>query len=103
VGLDIDWEALEVVFGEVDLVPRVAGRASRSAVPVYLGGRQVGQATSQAFSPILKKYIALATLESQAAALGTLVDVEVTVEYVRKRARARIVNLPFFNPPRKRA
>jgi aminomethyltransferase len=103
VGLEVDWGSLEVLFGEVDLVPRVAGRASRLAVPVYRDGRQVGQATSQAFSPILKKYIALATLESRVAAPGSRVEVEVTVEYSRRKAIARIVKLPFFDPPRKRA
>lgn len=102
-GLEIDWSSLEALFGEVDLVPRVAGRASRLAVPVYRDGRQVGQATSRAFSPILKKYIALATLESQVAAPGNLVEVEVTVEYSRRKAKARVVKLPFFDPPRKRA
>ena len=103
VGLEVDWVSLEALFGEVDLVPRVAGRASRLAVPVYRDGRQVGQATSQAFSPILKKYITLATLESQAAAPGSQVEVEVTVEYSRRKAKARVVAPPFFDPPRKRA
>jgi glycine cleavage system aminomethyltransferase T len=28
---------------------------------------------------------------------------EVTVEHRRKRARARVVKTPFFDPPRKRA
>lgn len=103
VGLEVDWGSLEALFGEVDLVPRVAGRASRLPVPVYRDGRQVGQATSRAFSPILKKYIALATLESRVAGQGSRVEVEVTVEYSRKKARARVVPLPFFDPPRKRA
>jgi aminomethyltransferase len=103
VGLEIDWGSLEALFGEVDLVPRVAGRASRLPVPVYREGRQVGQATSRAFSPVLKKYIALATLESHSAAAGEPVEVEVTVEYSRRKAKARVVELPFFDPPRKRA
>jgi aminomethyltransferase len=103
VGLEVDWVALEALFGQVDLVPRVAGRASRQAVPVYRRGRQVGQATSQTFSPILKKYISLATLENPAAVLGNEVEVEVTVEYVRRKVKARVVKLPFFDPPRKRA
>jgi aminomethyltransferase len=72
-------------------------------VPVYhKSGKQIGQATSSTFSPILKKYIALATVESQYEALGTQVNMEVTVEYVRKQAPATVVKLPFFDPERKR-
>jgi aminomethyltransferase len=102
-GVEIDWPALLEEFGRVDLVPQVAGRASRLAVPVYRDGRQIGQATSQAFSPILKRYIAIASLESRHARLGEQVEMEITVEYVRRRVRATIVKLPFFDPPRKRA
>lgn len=103
VGLEIDWLSLEAEYRWVDLVPQVAGRASRSAVPVYQRNRQVGYATSLAFSPILKKYIAIATLESADARPGTLVDVEITVEHVRRRARASVSRLPFYNPERKRS
>jgi aminomethyltransferase len=102
VGLEVDWSSLEKVYGRVDLVPQVAGRASRSAIPVYKGGRQVGHASSHAFSPILKKYIAIATLESGSAKPGTELSIEVTVEYERRMARARVARLPFFNPPRKK-
>jgi aminomethyltransferase len=70
---------------------------------VYAGGWQVGQATSHTFSPIIKKYIALATLRSEHATLGTQLDFEITVEYERLRAPARVVKLPFYNPPWKRA
>ncbi|HJW90210.1 MAG: hypothetical protein A2Z16_16255 [Chloroflexi bacterium RBG_16_54_18] len=101
-GLEVGWPSLERVYAEAGLAPQVAGRASRSPVPVYRGGRQVGQATSQTFSPIVKQYIAIATLESRYATPGTQLEVEVTVEYVRKRALARAVRLPFFDPPRKR-
>ena len=41
----------------------VAATASRVAVPVYRGGRQVGRATTTTWSPVLKRMIALATVE----------------------------------------
>jgi aminomethyltransferase len=63
----------------------------------------VGYATSGCWSPILKRYIALAHLEAAHAKPGTELDMEVTVEHRRKRAHARVVNTPFFDPPRKRA
>lgn len=103
IGLRVAWEDLERLYAEEDLPPAVAGRASRTAVPVYRGGRQVGQATSHTFSPILKQYVALATVEAAHAAPGTEMEIEVTVEYQRKRARATVQKLPFFDPPRKRS
>jgi aminomethyltransferase len=102
VGLQIDWNSLEKLYAEDDLPPSVAGRASRAAIPVYKSGKQIGQMTSQTFSPILKQYIAIGTVLSQHAQIGEEVDVEITVEYSRKSARATIVKLPFFNPDHKR-
>ncbi len=102
VGVQLDWHSLEALFGAVDLPPHVAGRASRSAVPIYKGGRQIGQLTSHTFSPILKQYIGIGTVYCDYAQLGNSVEVEVTVEYVRQKASARIVKTPFFDPPRKR-
>ena len=82
----------------------VAGRSSRDALPVYnQNGRQVGQVTSSAFSPILKKYIALATLEKSYAGPGTALNVEVTVEYERQVCPAMVVKKPFYNPAHKRS
>ncbi len=103
VGLVVDWPALEGLYGAVGLAPRLAGRASRTAVPMYREGAQIGQATSSAFSPILKQYIALATLESAHAAIGARVDLEVTIEYVRHKVAATVVKLPFYDPPWKKA
>jgi aminomethyltransferase len=103
VGLEIDWHSLEDKYRRVGLVPQVVGRASRTAVPVYLDNRHIGHATSQVFSPILKKYIALASLDKRIASIGKQVDLEITVEHVRRLAQARVVKLPFFNPARKKA
>ena len=72
-------------------------------VPVYSGGRQVGKATSSGWSTLLKKFIALATVDRGYEAPGTPLDLEYTVEYVRRRAHAHVAALPFFDPERKRS
>ena len=102
VGLEIAWEDLEDLYGAVNLPPQVAGRASRVPVPLYVNGEHIGQATGMVFSPVLKKYVALATIRSRYAQLGRQIEFEVTVEYMRLRATARITRLPFFDPPRKK-
>jgi aminomethyltransferase len=102
-GIEIDWPALETLFQKVNLPPLIAGTASRSAVPIYRQGRQIGYATSSTFSPILKKYIALATIEREFAAVGTGIEFELTVEFVRHKVPATVVETPFFDPERKRA
>jgi aminomethyltransferase len=103
VGLDTSWEALERLYAEVGLPPRLPAAAWRVSVPVYAGGRQVGYATSGCWSPLLKKSIALAHVEASHAAPGTPLAIEVTVEHRRRLAAATVVALPFFDPERKRA
>jgi len=103
VGLEISWDAVEALYGALKLPTQVATTASRVAVPVYKGGRQVGRATSTTWSPTLKQLIALATIDAPHVAAGTAVDIEITVEAVRHRVSARVVATPFFNPDRKTA
>jgi aminomethyltransferase len=103
VGLEIDWTSLERLYAEVGLATRLPAAAWRTSVPVYAGNQQAGYATSGGWSPLLKKYIALAHLESRHAAPGTQLDIEMTVEHRRKRAAVRVVKKPFFDPERKRA
>ena len=82
------WTDVESLYTKVGLTPQVPIAASRVAVPVYKGGRQVGKATSTTWSPVLKKLIALATIDRPHFATGTTLEVEITVEAVRHRARA---------------
>jgi len=103
VGIHVEWEPLERLYAEVGLPPRLPTVAWRTSVPLYDGPDQVGYATSGCWSPLLKQYIALAHLPSEHAAPGTRLDMEVTVEHHRKRAPARVVRTPFFDPPRKKA
>jgi len=101
VGLEIHWPDVERLYERLSLVPTVPAVASRAAVPVYRSGRQVGKATSTTWSPVLKKMIAIATVDRPHYAEGTLVDVEVTVEAARHQVPATVVRTPFFNPARK--
>ena len=83
------------------LPPTAPAGTSRVAVPVYKGNTQVGRATSTTWSPVMKKLIALATVDAPHFATGTRLEMEVTVDAVRHRARASVVPTPFFNPARK--
>jgi aminomethyltransferase len=102
-GLEIDWNEVERLYDEVGLAPAVSATASRVATPVYRNGRQVGKATSTTWSPVLKRMIALATIDRPHYAEGTVLQFEMTVEAVRHRVNAKVVRTPFFNPARKTA
>ena len=83
VGLELEWTAVEALYEAVGLPPAVAAQTSRVAVPVYSGRTQIGRATSTTWSTTLKKMIALATLDRPHFAMGSRVEMEVTVEAVR--------------------
>jgi aminomethyltransferase len=103
VGLEIDWSEVEALHERVGLVPTAPAAASRVAVPVSAGGRQVGRATTTAWSPMLKKLLALATIDAPHTSPGSRVQFEVTVDAVRHHVSATVVPTPFFNPARKMA
>ena len=103
VGLEINWNEVESLYDKVGMAPQVPSMASRTAVPVYRGGRVIGKATSTTWSPTLKKMIALACVNRENSTAGTTLNIEITVEAVRHTVSAKIVPLPFFNPARKTA
>lgn len=103
VGVEVEWDSLERLHAEVGLATRVPAVPWRMSVPIYAGGEQAGYATSGGWSPLLKKYIALAHLRGRWAAPGTALEMEITVEHRRRRAAARAAKKPFFDPERKRA
>lgn len=103
VGLEINWNEVEALYDKLKMAPQVPTMASRIAVPIYCGGRQVGKATSTTWSPTLKKMIALASVSRENADRDTTLSMEMTVEAVRHTVSAKVVPLPFFTPPRKTA
>ncbi len=102
IGIQVQLSALEKIYREFGMPLQLPYNAWNVAVPIYADGRQIGKATSGAWSPLLKKYIAIARVLPQYAELGTRVAMEVTVEAQRKHADAVVVKMPFFEPERKR-
>jgi aminomethyltransferase len=103
VGLEMDWTEVESRYEKFGLTPTAPAQASRVHVPVYLGGKQVGKATSTTWSPMLKKLIALASVDAAHSQVGSRLQMEITIEAVRQKVTATVVQLPFFNPGRKSA
>ncbi|MGA8433153.1 MAG: aminomethyltransferase family protein [Candidatus Sulfotelmatobacter sp.] len=103
VGLEVDWTDIEALYERYGLTPAAPTAASRVAVPIYSGEKQVGKATTTSWSPILKKLIALASVETAHSKPGTTLQMEITIEAIRLKTNVKVTTLPFFNPPRKTA
>jgi len=103
VGLEVDWMDVESLYERYGLTPAAPSAASRVAVPIYSGDKQVGKATTTSWSPILKKLIALASVETAHSKPGTTLQMEITIEAIRLKTNVKVTTLPFFNPPRKTA
>jgi aminomethyltransferase len=109
-GIEIDYLDLSAAFAKVDLPPGVPHEAWRSSVPLFAKSRrnrsglqQIGYATSGCFSPILKRYIAIATIKPEFAAIGTDIFIQMSVEHTPQQIAAQVVKKPFFDPKRKKA
>lgn len=102
VGIEMDWDSLEEIYAQKNLHPQLPLTTWRTSTPIYAEDKQIGYASSGCWSPILKKYIALAHVRAPYFEIGTFVNMEVTVEHERKRALAQVVKTPFFEPERKR-
>jgi aminomethyltransferase len=103
VGIEIQWTELENHYRNVGLAPGLPSTAWRTSTPLYYNREQVGYATSGAWSPILKRYIALAHVKSAFAVEDTELQFELKVEHFRKLTAAKVVKTPFFDPERKRS
>jgi len=104
VGLVLDWQEQEALYARHGLPVQVSTAAWRGGVPVYDrdGSRQIGRATSGAWSPIIKKNLALASVEKSYAQPGAKLKIEYTVEYQRETVSALVTPIPFYNPEHKK-
>ena len=94
---------VEAIYERTGLPPTAPAAASRLAVPVYRDRQQVGKATTTAWSPTLKRLIALATIDRPHFVQGTELQFEITVEATRYTAAATVVPTPFLNLARRTA
>ena len=86
----------------------IAGNKPAAHALLYHGKEtEVGQVTSALWSPTVKKNIALATLDARHAdgshAIWADIYVQKELKWSRAPAPCRIVERPFFNPPRRTA
>jgi aminomethyltransferase len=69
---------------------------ARGHYPIFKEGERIGEVTSGTKSPTLGKAIAMAYVRTDCAAVGNSVEVEIR----GRRARARVVPLPFYRRPK---
>ena len=103
VGMEFDWDGIERAFEKHGIPTVLYLGTSEEPIPAYAHGRQVGKATSWTWSPNLKKVISLGIVSKELAEPGSRLEVEWTVQGVHETVGATVVELPFFDPPRKRA
>lgn len=84
----------------------VAGRKPALGAYLYAGRREVGQVTSACWSPVLKRNIALATVEAAYAEPGRQLTADIyfvkEVTQGRVEAAARVVEPRFYQPAHRR-
>jgi aminomethyltransferase len=105
VGLELDIAALEKAYAEYDMPLHLPYAAWNAEIPLYSDSerqKHVGKATSGTWSPTLKKYVAIARVNPVHSGLGSRLFIEETVEGRRFAIPARVVKMPFFDPPRKK-
>jgi aminomethyltransferase len=110
VGLLLDWADWNRLYTEAGLIPpkdetplgyesMLYHHPDGAAGP---GGR-VGYATSLMYSPILQRHIAIARVRPDLAAVGTRLQLELTIDHEYRTVAADVAKLPLFNPERKTA
>ena len=92
--LELQKKPLDMIRAGLELDSK---RVPRQGCPVLAAERPVGEITSGTYSPTLQKPIAMAFVPPQYAAVGT----ELTVDVRGRPEPARVVQLPFYQRPKK--
>jgi aminomethyltransferase len=102
VGLVLDWKAYFDLHESNGLIPTMDEQVAAWETMLYDSDHaRAGWATSLMYSPMRQAYIAIAKVRPELSAIGTIVQVEHTVNHEYYMVPAEVVPLPFFNPPRK--
>jgi aminomethyltransferase len=106
VGIELDVTYIEKYFREFAMPLHLPQLPWGEAVPIYSDEAQedlIGRGTSGMWSPLLKKYIAIARVPPRYAELGSRFFIEEVIEAKAFSIPATVVKMPFFDPPRKKA
>jgi aminomethyltransferase len=106
VGIELDVTYIEKYFREFGMPLHLPERSWNEAVPIYADEAQsdlIGRGTSGMWSPLLKKYIAIARIPPAYAKPGSRFFIEEVIEAKTFSTPATVVEMPFFDPPRKRS
>jgi glycine cleavage system T protein (aminomethyltransferase) len=102
-GLVVDWEAHARVHRDAGLLPPKDHTPIHDEYYVYDDAlRQIGYATSQLYSPLLQRHVALARVPLDREP-GATVKLEIPVAHRYEHVDAEVTALPLFDPPRRRA
>jgi glycine cleavage system T protein (aminomethyltransferase) len=103
-GLVIDWKDYDRIYGEAGLIPPKDHTPIQDEYYVYDDQlNQLGYATSQMYSPMLQRHIALARVPLDRTAEGSHVKIEAGVRHRYEYFDAAVSKLPLFNPQRRTA
>jgi aminomethyltransferase len=103
-GLVVDWKDYDRIYGEAGLIPPKDHSPVQDEYYVYDDAlNQLGYATSQMYSPMLQRHIALARVPLDRLAEGTRVKLEAGVRHRYEYFDATVSKLPLFNPQRRTA
>jgi aminomethyltransferase len=103
-GLVLDWREYDRIYGAAGLIPPKDHTPVQDEYYIYDDElNQLGYATSQMYSPMLQRHIALARVPLDRAAPGNRVKLELAVNHRYEYFDAIVTRTPLFNPERRTA
>jgi aminomethyltransferase len=103
-GLIVDWRDYDRIYDAAGLIPPKDHTPIQDEYYVYDDElNQLGYATSQMYSPMLQRHIALARVPLDRSTPGSRVKLELAVSHRYEYFDAEVARLPLFNPARRTA
>jgi len=103
-GLIVDWRDYDRIYDAAGLIPPKDHTPIHDEYYVYDDAlNQLGYATSQMYSPMLQRHIALARVPLDRSTPGSRVKLELAVSHRYEYFDAEVARLPLFNPARRTA
>jgi aminomethyltransferase len=103
-GIVVDWREYDRIYDAAGLIPPKDHTPIQDEYYVYDDElNQLGYATSQMYSPMLQRHIALARVPLALSAPGSRVKLELPVAHRYEYFDAYVTRPPLFNPQRRTA